>query len=272
MKNTERPHLNKDELRFHGFNACLALWNTRPKDVIRVYVLRELAEQFSELLSFCAKQRKAYHLVDEGDLERLTDTVHHQGICMVAKARRPIRGKDLFRELGSGRTLLLYLDGVSNPHNLGAILRTAAHFGVPYVAGLESELPRLSPSAIRTAEGAAEHVSLVLVEEAETFFDRLKSMGFQVYTFSAAAESTSLYSTRLGEKSVFVFGAEVEGVSGMIKSLQDMALQIPGTGVMESLNVSVAVGVAMSEFMRQGQERTVRMVKKSGDKPRENKA
>jgi RNA methyltransferase, TrmH family len=241
----------------------LALWQVRPGDIIRVYLRRDLSKEFSELLSFCAKQKKSYHLISESELERLTDSRHHDGICIVARDKRLLRDQDLFRELSGSRTLVLYLDGVGNPHNLGAILRSAAHFGVKYVACPKDELPRISPAASRTAEGGAEHVSVVSVEDPERFLDRLHGLGFQIYAFDPGEKAIPLYETRLAEKSVFVMGAEVSGLSGLMRSIADAKVKIPGTGSVESLNVSVAAALAMGEFRRQSNQGTVRIVKKT---------
>lgn len=260
-KRPVRPHTAKNELHFYGLNACWALWQNRPKDIVRVYVNRELSDQFADLLEFCSQHRISYSLVGEGDLERLTDSVHHQGICLVAQSRRPLRDQEFFRELPTGRSLILYLDGVGNPHNLGAILRTAAHFGIKYVALPKDSFVRLSPAANRTSEGAAEFVSLVQVEDVERFFDSLQERGFSSYGFTADEENPSLYETRISEKSVFVFGNEVKGVSGLVSAIVEKSLRIPGTGAVESLNVSVAAALAMAEFNRQGNQRTVRIVK-----------
>ncbi|MGZ3693790.1 MAG: TrmH family RNA methyltransferase [Bdellovibrionota bacterium] len=258
------PHLGKNEIRFYGKNACIAIWKNRPKDIIRVYVMRELSEEFAELLTGLAKEKREYQLVGEGDLERLTDSVHHQGICIVAMAKRTLEEKDLFREINSNRMLVLYLDGVGNPHNLGAILRTAAHFGVRYVAIPKDSFSRLSPAANRTSEGAAEFVSLVQVEDPEQFFDRLHQSGFLSYTFDANQTNPSIYDARLPEKAIFVFGNEVSGTSGLVRALVERNLRIPGTGNVESLNVSVAAALAMAEFNRQGLQRSVRIVKNPG--------
>ncbi len=259
---SNRPHLSKDELRYYGRNACLALWQMRPKDIIRVYVKKDLSETFAPLLKFCSQQRKSYHLVSEGDLERLTDSKHHEGICVVAKERQTLREQDFFKELSSQRNLVLFLDGVGNPHNFGAILRTAAHFGVRYVAGLAEELPRISPSANRTSEGGAEHVSVVKVKDTEQFLDRLKGLGFQVYGFDPGEKAISLFDSRIAQKAVFVMGAERSGLSGLLRSLSDVQVRIAGTGAVESLNVSVAAALAMAEFQRQGQQGQVRLVKR----------
>lgn len=257
----ERPHLADNELHYHGRNACLALWKNRPDDLIRIYVERDQAGRYTDLIEFCAKNRRSYHLVGPGDLERLTDTVHHQGICVIARAKRFFREEQFFRELGAHRTLVLYLDGVANPHNMGAIVRTAAHFGVSFVCLPMDEITRIPPVLYRTAEGGAEKVSLVRVEDTEKFLDRLHGQGFHLYAFEPGAGSQSLFDTRLNEKAVFVLGAEVEGLSGLVRSMVETKLTIPGTGAVESLNVASAAAVAMAEFQRQGLQRSVRIVK-----------
>src|SRR5690606_31421041 len=125
----------------------------------------------------------------------------------------------------------------------------AAHFGVKYIAGPKDTLLRISPAAHRTSEGAAEYVSMVRVDDAEAFLDRLHKSGFQIYTLEPAATGAqSLFQTRLAEKSVFVLGGEVEGISGLVRAIKDVALHVPGTGAMESLNVSVVAALAMAEF------------------------
>lgn len=258
----DRPHLAENELRYHGKNACLALLKSRPDDIVRVYVLKELAEELNPLIEHCAKNRKAYHLVDAGDLERLTDSLHHQGVCVIARAKRFFKEEIFFRELGAHRTLVLYLDGVANPHNLGAIVRTAAHFGVKFVCVPKDEINKISPALYRTAEGGAEVVNLVRVEDTEKFLDRMRALGFQLYAFEAGEKTVPLFETRLNEKALFVFGAEVEGLSGLVKTIVETKVSVPGTGAVESLNVSVAAAVAMAEFERQGKTpRPVRIVK-----------
>jgi TrmH RNA methyltransferase len=220
-----------------------------------------MAAEFGDLLDFCAENRKSYHLVGPEDLEKLTDSVHHQGICIIARTRPLLREDQFFRELGGGRSLVLYLDGVGNPHNLGAILRTAAHFGLRYLCVPQESLSRLSPAIFRTAEGGAEFVSVVRVEDPEKFLDRLHGSGFHLYAFDPGATAQSVFETRLNERSAFIFGAEVEGLSGLVRSIVETKLSIPGTGAVESLNVSVAAALAMAEFHKQGTQRSVRIVK-----------
>jgi TrmH RNA methyltransferase len=151
----KHPHLQTDEARFFGKNACIAICEHRPDDIIRVYIQEDLKTEFSDLLEWCAEENKAYNVVKEPDLERLSASVHHQGICIVAKRRKKLPFPRFLQELkqGDGTETLIFLDGVENPHNLGAIVRTASFLGIRYILGEKGRLPRLSPSAVRTAEG-----------------------------------------------------------------------------------------------------------------------
>ena len=259
---SDRPHLAEDELRYLGKNACLALWKNRPDDIIRVYVRREDAEAFAGLIEYCAKNKKSYHLVSDLDLEKLTDSRQHQGVCVVAKTKTIVFDKTFISGVDATRDLILFLDGVANPHNFGGIIRTAAHFGVKTIASPEEFLPRLSAAASRTAEGGAEYVNVVSVRDDENFLENLKYKGYVVYGLESNAEkSQSLYETRLNDKSVFVLGNEETGICGRVRAQLNCSILIPGTGHMESLNVSVAAALAMSEFQRQGKELNRRIVK-----------
>lgn len=262
----KKAHLAKDEIRFHGRNSCLAIWHCRPKDVLRIYVHQESQQEFGELLSEASANRKTIQIVADRDLERLTDTTHHQGICLVAKEKKILSSPDLIRELRDQRQMILYLDGVGNPHNMGAIIRSAAHFGVRYVCVPKASLPRISPSAHRTSEGSAEFISIVHVSDPSHFFHSLKKRDFRVYGLDVVDSATALYGTRLNEKTLFVLGAEVNGISDEILELLDLSIKIPGTDLIESLNVSVAAALSMGEFFRQGQEKTVRIVKKPSER------
>ena len=256
-----RPHLEKGENRFYGHNACIALWQNRPQDMIRVYIRKDIAEHYEPLLTDCSRLKKSYHLVAEQDLERLTDSVHHQGICIVAKERRLLSENLMFQRLNAKRTLLLFIDGVKNPHNLGAMMRTAAHFGLPYLLCQAGDIVRISPSANRTSEGGAECVELVEINDVEKTFSRLKNMGFGIFGLEPGEKKQTLFNTRLPERLVFVMGSEVSGLSDKMKAMLDASIEIPGTGAVESINVSVAAALAMYEFQRQGAERSVRIVR-----------
>ncbi|MBI1424744.1 MAG: rRNA methyltransferase [Gammaproteobacteria bacterium] len=241
----------RKELKYYGMAACQAIWQTRPQDVIRIYLLESRTRECGGMLKWAAAQRKAYHIVAEDDLQKLTESIHHQGICMLAREPEPFVFADLLEELeDDARPLMLaFLDGVENPHNLGAIMRTCAHFGIGYILGEAGKLPSASPSACRVAEGGAEHVKLISVKDRHKTIRELQALGFSILTTAARGES--LYQHHFNKRSLLIMGAEVSGVSRAMQTLADKTLMIPGSGAVESLNVASAFSIVAGEFVRQ---------------------
>lgn len=236
------------EQKFYGIHACFSIFERRPADIVKVYIHESNLKFFTPVLKWCAKNKKAYHIVANEDLEKLTNSTHHEGVCIVAKEIKTLIFEDFLTQISSQKTCLLYLDGVQNPHNIGSILRTCAHFGVPYILG--TKLPPLSPSACRIAKGGAELVKLVHVENMKKALQHLQKLGFSFIGTSSHA-STSLYKLALSEKTMFVFGAEDCGMSQDLASMMAQNIQIPGTGDVESLNVSIATSLCIGEYSRQ---------------------
>lgn len=242
------------ELKYYGTAACRALWQARPDDVIRIYLEESLLKSFGDLLRWAAGQRKAYHIVTSEELEKITESVHHQGICLLARDRPQSGFPALFATLKADRTpqLLAYLDGVENPHNLGAIVRSCAHFGIHHILGEAGKLPRLSPSACRVAEGGAEFVDMVSLDRPLEQLQQLRQLGFTLLA-TAMQRGNDLYRYPFPERAVLIFGAEEHGVSQAMFKAADATLHIPGSGHVESLNVSVAFALIAGENYRQRQ-------------------
>ncbi len=239
------------EVKYHGSGACLALWNQRPKDILRAYVERARLADFASFLKWCSAERTPYHVVEKEDLEKLTETVHHGGICMLALESRTLTLSQLRVALRDNQNpqLVIYLDGVENPHNLGAIVRSCAHFGVSYVLGARGQLPRLSASACRIAEGGAEYVTLVPLEQPLADLNELVSDGFALVGTSVS-KGKSVYEFNFPARSILVLGAEVAGMSRELHAKTKDVVRIFGTGAVDSLNVSVAFAVFASEYFR----------------------
>ena len=241
-------HQAKTEEMFHGMRACQALFRVRPQDIVRVYVARSRQKECAELLAWCARERKGFQVVEPESLQRLTGSVHHEGVAILAKQARRIDLADLLAR-APAEAVILYVDGVQNPHNLGSMLRTAAHFGAAAIAGKAGEMPPLSAAAVRVAEGAAEHVPVCEFADPAADLARLKKAGYQIVVTSSH-RGDSLFKATLRRKVVLVLGSEAEGVSKPIEKLADVQVKIPGTGVVESLNVSVACGIVLAEATR----------------------
>lgn len=247
-----RPrHRSKAEDMFHGVRACQAIFDRRPQDIVRVYVTEAMRRPFAAVLAWCAAERKGFQVVPAENLARLAGSLHHEGVAILA---RQIPGRDfadLLRGIETGTIAgpLVHLDGVQNPHNLGSILRTAAHFGVGAVVGRTGDLPPLSPAAARVAEGAAEAVPVCGLADPEADLARLRQAGYRVVVTSSH-RGEPLFTADFGPRVVVVLGGEGEGVSPMIERLADLRVRIPGTGAVESLNVAVAAGVVLAEIWR----------------------
>lgn len=238
------------ELKYYGLHACLTIFEKRPQDIIRVYLDESNVKVFKPLLKWCAEHKKAYHIIPADQLQKVSESVHHEGVCLLAKALPPTSLTEMMGTLQGPKTCLLYLDGVQNPHNVGSILRSCAHFGILYVLGEQGKLPALSPSACRIAKGGAELVKLVSLATPLKTLQSLKAKGFSFVSTSSHG-GTSLYKLPFAPKTVLIMGSETSGVSDSLFSLAASRIQIPGTGEVESLNVSVATSLCMGEYFRQ---------------------
>jgi len=245
-------HKAASEETYHGLRACEALFARRPEEIVRVYLTAGRKRHFARLLAWCAEHRRGFQVVEEENLRRISGATHHEGVAILAKAIRRWGLENLLTEVAAGRATspILYLDGVENPHNLGSILRTAAHFGVTAVAGRAGELPPLSPAAVRVAEGAAETVPVCDLADPAAALRRLAAAGFAIIAASSH-KGVSPEDVRLGGRCVLVLGSEGKGVSPAIERVATTRVRIPGTGAVESLNVSVACGVLLAEASRQ---------------------
>ncbi|MEI8027188.1 MAG: TrmH family RNA methyltransferase [Pseudomonadota bacterium] len=236
------------EMRLYGFHTCFAVFESRKNDIIRVYVAERKVKTASAVLKFCADNKKAYHIVTDAELEKIIGSVHHEGIGMVVKKKKPMSELEFMKTLlAEPPKPLFFMDGVSNPHNLGAIMRTLAHFGIKWMIGNEDALPELSASAARTSEGASELVQMVRLRDPVEVLNDLKARGYEIIGTSSH-NSISFKDWTPKAKTILVLGAESTGISDAISKICTKQVAIPGTGNVESLNVSVAAGIFASHL------------------------
>ena len=145
------------EQRLYGLNACLAVFANRPASIRKVWLVESRIPKLKAVLAHCVQQRLGYTVVEDADLEKLSGSAHHEGVLLrrVAK-RRVVTVRVATRPLQPGPATALWLDGVGNPHNFGAILRSAAHFGAAAVLLPKDSELSVSGAAARVAEGGAE--------------------------------------------------------------------------------------------------------------------
>lgn len=240
-----------EEIKICGQHAAQALFAARAKDIIRVYVTEKSLPQWSALLKYCAAHKRAYHIVAPDELSRIAESTHHEDICVLAKRAAKLTLEQLLeRKKVSETSCFLLLEDVKNPHNIGAILRVAAHFGVDGLILCAEEGFNLPAASHRIAEGGAEAVPVVPVKDVRWALGALKKRGFvTIGTSGHAAES--VYGYELPRRAVFLFGSEGQGLRKETLAKLDCKVVIPGSGRVESLNVACATTAVLGEFWRQ---------------------
>jgi TrmH RNA methyltransferase len=238
------------ELRLYGLNAVRAVFARRPEAIRKVWLLESRIPQVQPLLKWCAAHRVGYRIVEDADLQKLAASAHHEGLVADVLREEPQSLTAWLRELRPGPHCALWLDGVGNPHNLGAILRSAAHFGATAALLPKHATLALSGAAARVAEGGAEHIPFVRLGREDNAIAQLHGAGFRLAA-TVVHGGADLFATPLPQRLVYVIGAEGEGVSPAVAAASDLRLSIPGSGAVESLNVAAATAVLLAEWRRQ---------------------
>jgi TrmH RNA methyltransferase len=249
----ERPPRKSDDTeRVFGVAAARAVLLLRPADVLSLAHTPEARRDVAELLRAAAQARIAYREVARDELERMAGSLHHEGVCLRVRKKPEASLDGLVKSLARGG-LLLVLDGVENPHNIGALLRSAAYFGARGMI-VRGAGARLSAASVRVAEGGAEQLPVCFVGELDAAIAALSHAGVKIVAADAHA-GASLDSFRWPERCALVLGAEREGLSRAVLAEKPTRVNIPGSGKVESLNVSVAAGVLLAAASRAARQR-----------------
>lgn len=243
------PPTGGRELRLYGLNAVQAVFANRPQAIRKVYLLQARIPQLQPLLKWCAAQRVGYRVVEAHELQKLAASAHHEGVVADVLRAPQMDLADWLAGLPEGPACAIWLDGVGNPHNLGAILRSSAHFGVGGLLVARGDPLALSGAAARVAEGGAEAVPLVRLGDDAGAIAALRLAGFQLAA-TLVHGADDLFATTLPARLVLVMGAEGEGMSDALAAACDLRLSIPGSGRVESLNVAAATAVLLAQWRR----------------------
>jgi 23S rRNA (guanosine2251-2'-O)-methyltransferase len=208
--------------------------------------------RLEKILALAAERGVPVRQREKGDLARLCGTDHHQGVALRVE---PFPYADLGAALDRWRSsgepgLLLVLDGIQDPHNLGALVRTAACAGAHGVIIPKDRAAGVTPAVEKAAAGATETIPLVRVANIAQTLDELKTAGFWVFG-SAGEVSGALYDQDFTGHVALVIGGEGEGIRPLVRKKCDGLVAIPLAGGVGSLNASVAGGVLLFEVVRQ---------------------
>lgn len=228
-----------------GINAVEGLLRNAPERIVRAW-LKPGNRRLDALSDALRGAGVAVEHADERSLDRMAGKVRHQGVVAEFKPRQPGDDRRLqeLLETVDERALFLVLDGVQDPGNLGACLRTAAAADVAAVIIPRNKAVGLTPAARRAAAGAAERVELVIVTNLARSLRLLADHGVWRVGL-AAATGQSVYRARLDGPLALVLGGEEGGMRRLTREHCDELVEIPMPGAIESLNVSVATGIAL---------------------------
>ena len=233
-----------------GFHAVTSRLRQKPETVSEIYVDAERKDGRARDLRDAAKQAGVRVIpVDTKRLDGMAGGVRHQGVVAAAEALDvPKFIEDVLEDLAEP-ALLLVLDGVQDPHNLGACLRVADGAGAHAVIAPKDRSCGLTTAAIKVASGAAESVPYIVVTNLARTMRDLKDRGIWLIGADDSAKE-SIYNARLEGAMAMVLGAEGEGLRRLTRDSCDLLVSIPMLGAVESLNVSVASGICLYEARR----------------------
>lgn len=242
----------------YGLHAVEEALKARRRKFYRLLLARETAfesikdrevpkDRFAGILELA--QGLTVEYVSAQTLERLTKSEQHQGIAAKVGPLRVLALDDVLAKASVPCQLLL-LDGITDPHNLGALLRTALCAGFAAVVTTKDRAVEATPTVAKVSSGALEYIPLITVTNLATTIKELKAKDFWVAGLAADGDG-DIYQTDLRGNFALVVGSEGKGLRPLVRSACDLIVSIPQQGPLDSLNASVAGGIAIYEIYRQ---------------------
>jgi len=240
-----------DELAVCGMNAVLAVAEHNPQTINRLFLREERLKSFTSVCKQLAERKRPYKICEDEELERICKSVHHQGVVAMIEEPvvEPLSLEDLELWAAERKTGVL-LHSIGNDHNLGAIARAAAFFDASFIvlnekdSTFEGNEARLTTSAYRVAEGGLEHLTVRRISSSSSFLKDASKQLITIGTDTRARMRISDLGGIVNKKGiVLVLGNEETGLPKEVKDKCSYLLRIPGTGNIDSLNVSQAAAL-----------------------------
>ena len=236
----------------YGLHSVLALLKSAPQRVVELRVLKDRQDKrLQQVLKLAEANQVSVQFQNRASLDKLVDG-NHQGVVAVATPGQSYTEDSLYALVEQARepALILVLDGVTDPHNLGACIRSAEAAGAMAVVAPKDNSASLTAIARKTASGAADVVPYITVTNLARTLKQLQEQGVWVYGAAGEAEQ-ALYECDLKGPVALVMGAEGAGLRRLTREHCDYLAKLPMAGSVSSLNVSVAAGIFLFEAVRQ---------------------
>jgi 23S rRNA (guanosine2251-2'-O)-methyltransferase len=239
----------------YGINAVTESLKARGRSFAWVGVAKERHDlRLQRVVDECRRQGVAVRFVSRPELDRMAGNNAHQGVVAVTSAKQYNDLDDVVAAKRGQFSLVVVLDGVEDPHNLGAILRTADAAGVDGVVIPERRAAGVTPTVTKASAGASEHLPIAKVTNIGRTLEELKSKNLWIVGLDERAPQ-NYDSLDYKMDCAIVLGAEGKGVHELVRKKCDFLISIPMLGKVSSLNVSVAAGVMLYEIVRQRREK-----------------
>jgi 23S rRNA (guanosine2251-2'-O)-methyltransferase len=241
-----------------GLHAAHSALEKHPERIKEVVILKGRQDsRMTKLLDLVRERGLKFRLAGKDEFDRILlkqelRDVRHQGVLLFTTAAPVLKENDLSAMLDDldEPPLLLVLDGVTDPHNIGACLRTCDAAGAHGLIVPKDKSATLTPTAVKIASGASDTVPFYAVTNLARTLEQLKDRGIWIYG-TAGEASSNIYKTKLQGPVAIVMGAEGKGLRRLTREICDELIHIPMAGEVSSLNVSVAAGVCLFEVVRQ---------------------
>lgn len=237
--------------RIEGRNAVLEAYRSG-RSVDKLFVQEHLSDgPVRSILREAKKSDTIVNFVTKERLDEMSPGGHHQGVIAQVSSYEYSTVEAILENAESKgeAPFLILLDGIEDPHNLGAIIRTACQAGAHGVITTKHRAAGLTSTVVRTSAGALNYIPVAKVTNLARTIAELKEKG--IWFACADMNSTTMYEANLTGPIGLVIGNEGEGVSRLVREACDFTVSIPMTGKIDSLNASVAAGVLMYEIVRQ---------------------
>ncbi|MDO4662188.1 MAG: 23S rRNA (guanosine(2251)-2'-O)-methyltransferase RlmB [Tissierellia bacterium] len=228
--------------KIYGRNAVIEALKSQ-REISKAYIIKENSKVISKIIDLCKKQNIDIEYVDK-DFFRDTK-IKHQGVMVEAKEFSYTDLNDVL-----DKDLLVILDKIEDPHNLGAIIRSCEAMGAGAVIIPERRSVKVNSTVYKTSAGAINYMDVVMVTNLKRTIDKLKEERYWVYGLAGEA-SDLIYATDLKGKVALVIGNEGNGISRLVRESCDKLIKIPMIGKINSLNASVACAISVYEVKRQ---------------------
>jgi len=240
----------------YGINAVTEALKARGRGFEWVGVAKERHDlRLQRVIDECRRQSVAVRFVPRAELDRMTGHNGHQGVVAITSAKQYSEVDDVLAAKRGEHSLLVVLDGVEDPHNLGAILRTADAAGADGVVIPERRAAGVTATVAKVSAGASEHLPIAKVTNIARRLEELKSQNLWIVGLDERG-SQSYDSLDYKMDCALVLGAEGKGLHDLVRKRCDFLVSIPMLGKVASLNVSVAAGVVLYEIVRQRKNKT----------------